>query len=38
MPAFTEAQEYETLREELLQAKKNVFERPLVITALAKVH
>ncbi len=35
MPKFEVKDEYETLREELLQAKKNVFERPLVIAALA---
>lgn len=32
---FGPAEEYETLREELLQAKKYIFERPLLITAIA---
>ena len=34
-PRFKPEQEYQSLREELLQAKKYVFERPLVIAALA---
>ena len=32
---FGPAEEYETLREELLQAKKYIFERPLLIAAIA---
>jgi hypothetical protein len=36
-PPIDPAQEYNMLRQELLEAKRYVFERPLAITALAAI-